>query len=134
LLLDVPENVLVERVTGRRLDPVTGKIYHMKFNPPTSEEVHKRLIQRSDDTAEKVRVRYRDFINNIGLIKRFYEDRIVRVDGTAAPQTVSQRLIAFLKEVAGIKSRTSEKVSILVDASSDEELLVRSFATHSVLA
>ena len=42
LLLDVPQEVLVERVTGRRTDPETGKIYHLTFNPPENEEIAAR--------------------------------------------------------------------------------------------
>ncbi|XP_042485623.1 uncharacterized protein LOC122065843 isoform X3 [Macadamia integrifolia] len=41
------------RCVGRRLDPVTGKIYHLKNFPPESDEIRARLITRSDDTAEK---------------------------------------------------------------------------------
>ena len=54
ILLSVPEEILVERVTGRRTDPVTNKIYHLKFNPPENSEVTARLVQRSDDTKEKI--------------------------------------------------------------------------------
>lgn len=49
----MPDELLVERVVGRRLDPVTGAIYHMKYKPPAPEIVD-RLQQRSDDTEEKV--------------------------------------------------------------------------------
>lgn len=52
-LLQVPEEILVGRVVGRRLDPVTGKIYHLEFSPPENEEIAARLTQRSDDTEEK---------------------------------------------------------------------------------
>jgi adenylate kinase len=38
-VLDVPDEELVERIVGRRNDPVTGKIYHLKFNPPKEKEV-----------------------------------------------------------------------------------------------
>ena len=55
LLLEVPEDILVERVVGRRLDPETGKIYHLKYNKPENAEIEARLTQRSDDTEEKVR-------------------------------------------------------------------------------
>lgn len=44
----------MERVAGRRLDPVTGKIYHLKYSPPEIEEIAARLTQRFDDTAEMV--------------------------------------------------------------------------------
>ncbi|KAF6171099.1 hypothetical protein GIB67_020578 [Kingdonia uniflora] len=53
ILLDVPEEILVERVAGRRLDPVTGRIYHLKYSPPETEEIATRLTQRFDDTEEK---------------------------------------------------------------------------------
>ena len=49
----VPEDILIERVVGRRLDPVTGKIYHLKYSPPETEEIAARLTQRFDDTEEK---------------------------------------------------------------------------------
>ncbi|XP_054809406.1 adenylate kinase, chloroplastic isoform X2 [Prosopis cineraria] len=54
ILLEVSEDVLVERVVGRRLDPVTGKIYHLKYSPPENEEIAARLTQRFDDTEEKI--------------------------------------------------------------------------------
>lgn len=49
----VPSEILVERVVGRRMDPETGAIYHLKYKPPPAEIVS-RLVQRSDDTEEKV--------------------------------------------------------------------------------
>ncbi len=49
----VPDELLVERIVGRRSDPETGAIYHLTFRPPPEEVVH-RLVQRSDDTEEKV--------------------------------------------------------------------------------
>ena len=55
-LLQVPDSILIERVVGRRLDPVTNEIYHMKYKPPPPEVVS-RLTIRSDDTEEKVRIR-----------------------------------------------------------------------------
>lgn len=56
LIFQVSEDVLVERVVGRRLDPVTGKIYHLKYSPPETEEIAARLTQRFDDTEEKARI------------------------------------------------------------------------------
>jgi adenylate kinase len=54
MFLDVPDEILVERVVGRRTDPARGKKYHMTFfSPPEDEEVIQRLEQRSDDAEEK---------------------------------------------------------------------------------
>lgn len=98
ILLDVPEEVLVERVTGRRTDPVTGKIYHMKFNPPENDEVADRLVQRSDDTAEKIVVRYREFQANIDSVRSSYEEILVTVDGTKGQKDVSESIFTSLKK------------------------------------
>jgi adenylate kinase len=55
--LDVPDEIVTERVDGRRIDPVSGRVYHVTFRPPTDEKITARLIQRSDDTMEKMKVR-----------------------------------------------------------------------------
>jgi adenylate kinase len=97
VLLDVPEQVLVERVTGRRTDPETGAIYHLKFKPPPAE-VLPRLVQRSDDTEEKIVVRYKEFVRHVDAVKGFYEDKCIRVDGAQAPETVSSAITEGLKD------------------------------------
>nr|XP_018674697.1 PREDICTED: probable adenylate kinase 2, chloroplastic [Musa acuminata subsp. malaccensis] len=54
ILLEVSEESLIERVVGRRLDPVTGKMYHLKYSPPENKEISSRLARHFDDTEEKV--------------------------------------------------------------------------------
>lgn len=56
-LSQVPDEILIERVVGRRMDPETGKIYHMKYFPPPADIVD-RLTQRSDDNEEAVSERH----------------------------------------------------------------------------
>jgi len=51
------DELLVERVVGRRTDPDTGKIYHLKYSPPPADVPLERLIHRSDDTEDKIKVR-----------------------------------------------------------------------------
>jgi adenylate kinase len=86
--LDVPEEILVDRVVGRRLDPVTGIIYHMTYKPPPDEEVAARLQQRSDDTAEKAQVRIDAFKSHLASIMEFFKDKIRVIDGNRDPQVV----------------------------------------------
>jgi adenylate kinase len=99
ILLDVPQEVLVERVTGRRTDPQTGKIYHMTFSPPSDPEVISRLVQRSDDTEEKIVVRYQEFCSHVDSVKECYTDRTVWVDGSISPEQVSQVIMGGLSEL-----------------------------------
>ena len=93
LFLNVPDEVLVERVIGRRTDPESGKIYHMKFSPPEDEEVLARLEQRSDDTEEKVKVRLEQFHANVDAVKDSYTDISVTIDGNRAPDVVSAEIL-----------------------------------------
>jgi adenylate kinase len=88
IMLNVPDEILVERVVGRRTDPETGDIYHLTFNPPTDPEVEARLVQRSDDTEEKVKVRLEQYHANVAAVKGSYSDIIVEIDGTGKPDKV----------------------------------------------
>lgn len=82
LYLQVPDEMLVERVVGRRTDPETGKIYHLTFAPPEDEEVAARLTQRSDDTEEKCRVRLEAFHEHMAAVESCYKEMITYTDGT----------------------------------------------------
>ena len=93
LFLDVPDEVLVERVVGRRTDPERGKIYHLKFSPPEDDEIMNRLEQRSDDTEEKVKVRLEQFHANVDAVKDSYTEIMVTIDGNRAPDVVSGEII-----------------------------------------
>lgn len=99
ILLDVPQDILVERVTGRRTDPETGKIYHMTYNPPPSKEIEDRLVQRSDDTAEKIVLRYQEFQGHVDSVKSCYEDCVLTVDGTLSASEVTDKISVGLDEI-----------------------------------
>jgi len=98
LFLNVPDEILVERVVGRRTDPVTGKIYHLTFSPPETDEVAARLEQRSDDTEEKVKVRLEQFRSNVAAVKGCYTNISVDIDGTGTPDDVAAAVGKALKE------------------------------------
>lgn len=81
IVLQVPDSVLIERVTGRRLDPVTSIIYHIKYNMTTDEQIIARLIQRSDDTIEKITVRLAAYNDQVTAIESHYSKIIAKIDG-----------------------------------------------------
>jgi adenylate kinase len=61
LNVEVPEQLLLDRLTGRRVSPTSGKTYHVIFNPPKQEGIcdvdGSELIQRDDDKPETVKKR-----------------------------------------------------------------------------
>ncbi|CAJ1407098.1 unnamed protein product [Effrenium voratum] len=87
LVIKVPDDTLVERGCGRRLDPETGEIYHLKFRPPP-EEVVDRLVHRSDDQEDKIRERLKNYHSQIDGITPFFKDVLYEVDGTGKPDAV----------------------------------------------
>ncbi|KAG6495201.1 hypothetical protein ZIOFF_042993 [Zingiber officinale] len=107
ILLDVSEENLVERVVGRRLDPETGKIYHLKYSPPENEEIAARLTQRFDDTEEKVKLRLQTHHQNVEDVLSTYEDVIVRIKGDAAKENVFAEIDKVLSSVKEKKSQAS---------------------------
>lgn len=102
LMLEVEEDELVHRLTGRRLDPETGDIYHVEYNPPEDDEIEARLVQRDDDTEKTVKERLRVYRENTEPVIEHYEDRglLERVDGDQAPDDVWDDLKATIESVA----------------------------------
>jgi adenylate kinase len=96
-VIEVPDEFIVERITGRRQDPVTNTIYHLKFNPPPAE-IAARIVQRSDDTEEACRARLKKYHGETTPIVPFYEAQglLRRVDGVGDPKAITQRLFAAL--------------------------------------
>ena len=97
VLLEVPDDLIVDRIVGRRSDPETGAIYHMTFNPPPAE-LADRVVQRKDDTEEAVRTRLGQYHAQTAPIVPFYEAKglVKRVDGVGAPDDVTARIQAAL--------------------------------------
>jgi adenylate kinase len=98
LLIEVPDDLIVDRITGRRTDPDTGTIYHLKHSPPPPD-VAKRVVQRADDTETACRARLTKYHSETKPIIPFYESLGIlrRVDGNAAPDVVTDRIAKALK-------------------------------------
>ncbi|CAA6667793.1 unnamed protein product [Spirodela intermedia] len=102
-----PELFILLDSCGRRLDPVTGKIYHLKYSPPENEEIAARLTQRFDDTEEKVKLRLQTHHQNVEAVLGVYENIIVKINGNAPKGQVFSEIDAALSEVLDKKSKES---------------------------
>jgi len=88
IVLDVRDEVVFERVESRRIDPVSGKIYNMRLDPPKDETILRRLVMRADDTREKMEKRVQMYHENIGKILQFYGESVRRIKADAHPDRV----------------------------------------------
>jgi adenylate kinase len=95
VLVEVPDELIVDRITGRRSDPATGRIYHVKFDPPPAGL---EVVQRKDDTVEAVTTRLAKYHSETAPIIPFYMDKgiLKRVDGVGDPDVVTERIKAVL--------------------------------------
>jgi adenylate kinase len=91
VLIEVPDELIVKRTTGRRSDPKTGKIYHVEYDPPPPGL---EVIQRKDDTPEACTTRLAKYHSETAPIVPFYESKQIlkRVDGVGTPDEVTGRL------------------------------------------
>ncbi|QLG26172.1 adenylate kinase [Halorarum halophilum] len=98
VFLAVPEDELVDRLTGRRVCSECGATYHVRFDPPEEEgvcdECGGELVQREDDTEETVRERLRVYRENTEPVVEHYreEGSLVEVDGEGTPDDVFDRI------------------------------------------
>ncbi|HOT91338.1 MAG TPA: adenylate kinase [Anaerolineae bacterium] len=101
----VPDEVLIERVTGRRLCRTCGEPYHIKFNPPKQEGICDKdggeLYQRDDDTEATVKNRLRVYWEQTSPLIGYYRDKgiLVDIDGAQSIDAVTEALKAA---VAGL--------------------------------
>ena len=101
VLIEVADELIVDRITGRRMDPDTGDIYHMEFKPPPAE-IAGRVIQRKDDTAEACKARLSKYHSETAPIIPFYAGKGIlrRVDGVGTPDEVTQRMATALADLS----------------------------------
>lgn len=100
LALDIfiPKDVSIERISGRRICPKCGAVYHVKYNPPKNpgrcDICGSELIQREDDKPEIVAKRYEIYTKNMRPIIKFYRKQgiYVKIKGDGGVEDVWERI------------------------------------------
>ena len=102
VLLEVAEDILVDRLAGRRVCPACAAGFHVRTLPPKvagkCDACGADLVQRADDNPETVRNRLAVFRKDTSPLIEWYNSRklLVRVDGTGAATEVTGRIVAAL--------------------------------------
>jgi adenylate kinase len=98
--IDVPDEEIVTRMSGRRMHEATGRTYHVTFNPPKVEgkddETGEDLIQRADDTEETVRHRLSVYHEQTAPLVTYYsaeDSRYVHVPGVGELADIKQLVL-----------------------------------------
>lgn len=102
--INVPDEVLIERLTGRWTCRVCGQVFHEKFNPPKEpgqcDFCGSDLYQREDDKVETVTQRIRVYKEQTQPLIDYYkkQDVLIEIDGSLSIEQVSVDLIAALTD------------------------------------
>ncbi|MFB0958818.1 MAG: adenylate kinase [Clostridiaceae bacterium] len=105
LLIEVPREAILDRITGRRICPSCGASYHLKHNPPLKKDTcdicGHQVIQRLDDKAETVEERLDVYDEQTKPLISFYDERCIlkSVDGTRAINQIFNDIVKVLSEV-----------------------------------
>ncbi|MCG8707084.1 adenylate kinase [Brenneria sp. 4F2] len=89
----VPDALIVDRIVGRQVHPASGRVYHVKFNPPQvadkDDVTGEDLVTRKDDQEETVRKRLVEYHQQTAPLVSYYQKeaesnrtRYVKIDGT----------------------------------------------------
>lgn len=101
------EDLLVERLSGRRINPKTGRIYHLVSNPPAvagrCDDDGSELVQRADDKPDTIRSRYKLYVKERDGIVQGLQSSLQNVDPVAidaglAPDQVEKKLDLAIAE------------------------------------
>ena len=111
--IDVPPEEVIARLSGRRVHPASGRVYHVKFNPPHAEGkddvTGEDLVQRDDDREETVRRRLEVYGEQTAPLVDYYTrrqgggpaaPRYIKVSGLGRVEEVRDAILAELKEPA----------------------------------
>ena len=110
LEIDVPDAAIIDRMSGRRVHPASGRSYHVKFNPPKVEGkddvTGEDLIQRADDAEATVRNRLEVYKNQTRPLVDYYANwaasgdaaapRYRKISGTGSVDDITSRALAAL--------------------------------------
>ena len=108
LEIDVPDDEIVKRLSGRRVHPGSGRVYHIEYNPPANEGVDddtgEALVQREDDQEQTIRKRLQVYHEQTEPLVGFYTGaaengasvKVVKVDGVAKVEFIRESIAVLL--------------------------------------
>ena len=103
LEIDVPDEEIIVRMSGRRVHPGSGRVYHVKFNPPRTPDrddvTGEPLVQRDDDREETVRERLQVYRKQTRPLIEHYKKTPVKyrkISGRGSVEEVTRRALAAL--------------------------------------
>ncbi len=96
ILFSIDDEEVIKRLSGRRIDPKTGKVYHVVYNPPPPGV---EVIQREDDKEEVIRKRLEVYHQQTAPLIDYYkkQNKLFVVDASKSPDEVYKEILSVIK-------------------------------------
>ena len=105
IVLNVPDDDIVERMGGRRVHLSSGRVYHIKFNPPKNEGIdditNEELVIRKDDQKDTVLKRLDIYHSTTKPLINFYNEKniVENIDGSSDIDTINKNIVRAVANV-----------------------------------
>lgn len=99
----IGEEEVIKRISGRRVCPKCGAVYHVIYKKPKNDEMcdfdGEKLIQRDDDKEEVVRNRFKVYVTQTEPVLNYYKEKslLIEIDASLAPEKVTNIIIEALR-------------------------------------
>lgn len=107
--IEVPDDEIVRRLSGRRSHPASGRVYHLINNPPKVDGVDdvtgEPLVQRDDDREDVIRKRLKTFHNQTSILSSYYSSKgssgpvFIRINGLRPIDEVKADIVGQLEKI-----------------------------------
>lgn len=109
----VPDEELIKRLSGRRVHPASGRIYHVDYNPPKVKDIDdvtgEALVHRPDDTEEVIRKRLAVYHQQTAPLVKYYSQQTderapsyIKIDGVKPVEEVRDKIFSALKSSSSV--------------------------------
>ncbi|MEE3278688.1 MAG: nucleoside monophosphate kinase, partial [Pseudomonadota bacterium] len=103
--IDVSDEEVIRRISGRRVHEASGRVYHVVFNPPQvagkDDETGDPLLHRADDTEETVRERLKVYHDQTRPLVEYYFDSTVKyskIRGVGPVEDITKDVLEALED------------------------------------
>lgn len=108
--IKVPDAELIKRLSGRRVHPASGRVYHLIYNPPKTAGIDdisgEPLVQRADDSEETITKRLKVYHDQTEPLVNYYSNstekdapRYMKIDGVGEVEEVCDRIFTSLNKM-----------------------------------
>jgi len=104
--LKVSDEVIIDRLSNRRINRETGESYHLTYHPPPSNVDPSLIVQRKDDAPESVKARLETYRRETHPVEMFFRQAglLVEIDGEGGVHDVCNRLIDNVERLGTLQS------------------------------